>query len=154
MNVLLILLVLGAGVLFVMKKNVDIPSPTPSHNTNNVIVLAGQSIAVDLASTPQAQTKGLSGRSSLPEGTGMLFWFTRDDFYPFWMPDMHFSIDILWIDSNWTVVHIEEGVSPETYPATFASPTPARYVLELPAGYTSKIGAKTGDKILFSEGKS
>ena len=153
-NVLLVLLILGAGALFLIKKNVDTPATTQGHRTNDVLVLAGQSIAVEVATTPEAQSKGLSGRVSLPEGTGMLFWFTKDGLYPFWMPDMHFPIDILWLDSHWSIVHIEEGVSPESYPATFASPLPARYVLELPAGYASKIGAKIGDSITFPEGKS
>ena len=82
----------------------------------------------------------------------MLFWFTKDDLYPFWMPEMNFPIDIIWIDKAWKVVHTEEHVTPDTYPATFSSPTPARYVLELPDGTVKNIGGKIGQSISLVRG--
>jgi uncharacterized membrane protein (UPF0127 family) len=138
-----LLLIIGLGYLYMYKNT----PPASDAKNGDMLTFAGETFSIEIASTQPAQVRGLSGRSSLPEGTGMLFWFTRDGLYPFWMPDMRFSIDIVWIDKNWTVVHIEEGVAPETYPQTFSSPVPARYVLELPSGTITRINGKIGQKV-------
>jgi uncharacterized membrane protein (UPF0127 family) len=153
--ILSILLILGLGILWYTRytKNATTPpftESTSSSRSPSSLMLAGKIFSIEIARSQESHVKGLSGRTSLAEGTGMLFWFTRDANYPFWMPDMHFAIDILWIDKDWQVVHIEEGVSPESYPATFTSPTLARYVLELPAGTVERIGAKIGEKVLLN----
>lgn len=151
-TILSIVLALGLILLFTKTRAEDPAPGTLSEESQSTFLLAGQTFSVEIVSTPEAQAKGLSGRTTLPEGSGMLFWFSRDDFYPFWMPDMQFSIDILWMDKDWNVVHIEERVAPESYPQTFSSPVPARYVLELPAGTVQNIGIKTGQKGTLSWG--
>jgi uncharacterized membrane protein (UPF0127 family) len=75
----------------------------------------------------------------------MLFVFPEDGLYSFWMKDMLISIDILWISADGEIVHIVERVSPESYPEHFVSESPARYVLELPAGYVGSRGISVGD---------
>lgn len=150
-----LLLIIGLAYLYVQKNGIGTPEPTrimdevtiETKTPRNSLLFSGERFTIEIARTPESQVRGLSGRGSLPEGTGMLFWFLKDGLYPFWMPEMRFSIDIVWIDKDWTVVHIEESVAPETYPMTFSSPTPARYVLELPAGTVAKIGGKIGQKI-------
>ena len=82
----------------------------------------------------------------LTEGEGMLFVFETDDLHSFWMRDMLFSIDILWIAMDGTVVHIEPSVSPDSFPQTFTPPTPARYVLEVPAGFATEHGIEVGTR--------
>ena len=94
-------------------------------------------LRVEVARTEEQLTTGLSRRRSLKEGTGMLFIFDTEGAHAIWMKDMRFPLDIVWIDENGKVVHIAEDVSPDTYPQSFSSPTPARYVLEVPAGYTT-----------------
>lgn len=100
-----------------------------------VVEIGGTRVAVSIADTPEERSQGLSGRAPLAENEGMLFIFPEDGKHGFWMKDMRFSIDIIWLSSEDVVVHIEEHVSPESYPASFASQNPARFVLEVPAGF-------------------
>jgi uncharacterized protein len=99
-----------------------------------------------VADTPETRARGLSGREGLAEGDGMLFVFPQKDRHSFWMKDMKFSIDILWLDENLEVLHIEESVSPDTYPRSFSAPLPDKYVLELPRGYSRRHTITTGTK--------
>ena len=93
-------------------------------------------LQVEIVQTAEQKITGLSHRPTLAEGRGMLFIFDTDDTHGIWMKDMQFPIDIIWIDAAMKVVHIEKSVAPDTYPQAFTSPTPARYVLEVPAKYT------------------
>lgn len=92
---------------------------------------------------------GLSGMKSLQNNEGMMFVFGTMGQYPFWMKDMNFSIDILWVDENSTIVGVEKNVSPKTYPRSFGGDYKALYVLETQARYFDKNKIKIGDKINF-----
>lgn len=107
------------------------------------------SINIEIASTPDERAHGLSGRESLDENTGMLFIFEEVGDHGFWMNEMKFGIDIIWIDEYGSVIGIEKGVLPETYPAVFYPPLPVKYVLEVNAGQTEVWGVKIGDKVNF-----
>jgi uncharacterized membrane protein (UPF0127 family) len=104
----------------------------------------GVDIQVEVVDTVAKQQQGLSGRTSLAEGSGMLFAFQTDDIWAMWMKDMNFSIDMLWAQSDGTIVKIERNASPESYPSVFASEVPARFVLEVPAGFTTENGIEEG----------
>ena len=75
-------------------------------------------------------------RSGLKPGEGMLFVFDREDIYPFWMKNMSFAIDILWLDGDKRVVDIRSSVPPCTTDecAVYTPAAKAFYVLEIPAG--------------------
>src|SRR3990167_28355 len=62
--------------------------------------IAGKTIKIEVAQTPEQLAKGLGGRVSFPKDQGMLFLFGRKDFYSFWMKNMRFSLDFIWIDQN------------------------------------------------------
>jgi uncharacterized membrane protein (UPF0127 family) len=96
------------------------------------------------------QEKGLSGLSSLPFNTGMLFKFERPGIYAIWMKDMLFSIDILWLDEKFKITHIETNVSPSTYPKTFSNKIPSSYVLETEENFVQKNDLHVGN-ILHQE---
>ncbi len=113
------------------------------------VVIGDKSIRIETAVTRQERETGLSGRLSLEKGSGMLFIFDNDGPQPIWMKDMNFSIDIMWIDVNKKVVHIEENVSPDTFPRAFSSTVNARYVLEVPAGSVQEYGIKITDQVDF-----
>ena len=106
-------------------------------------------VTVEVADTESERELGLSGHAPLPNGTGMLFVFDTDELWAFWMKDMQFPIDIVWIDAAGTVVTVAANVSPESYPTTFAPSAPARYALELPAGYAAAHGIAEGSKIVL-----
>lgn len=113
--------------------------------------IRGVNIEAEVADTLSRRMQGLSGRSGLSENTGMLFVFEEDDRHGIWMRDMRFPIDILWLDSTLKVVSLKEYVDPASYPETFYPSEPVRYVLELPAGFTSVHGITEGDQVWVEE---
>ena len=102
-------------------------------------------VRVEIADTELLRGRGLSGHAPLKSFEGMLFLFQEDGYPSFWMKDMLFPIDIVWISREGRIVHAIEGLSPDTYPTTFKTPEVARYVLELPAGFLEAHRVKTGD---------
>ena len=104
-------------------------------------------IKVGIAGTNAERVRGLSGRSQLASGNGLLFVFPASATYGFWMKEMNFSIDIVWISEDLRIVHIAADVSPGTYPKVFTPPLPARYVLEMPAMSMRKMGIKPGTTV-------
>lgn len=107
-------------------------------------------IAATIADNHDSRTQGLSDTRSLPQDAGMLFVFQQDDTWQFWMKDMHYNLDIIWLDANKNVVTIASDVTPATYPQTVYSPTaPARYVLEVNAGFAAKYNVTVGEKAAF-----
>lgn len=114
------------------------------------VKLDSQEIQAQLATTQNQRAKGLGNTDKLDEHEGMLFVFDRADTWPIWMKDMQYPIDIVWLDDNKRIVHIAANVSPDTYPQSFKSDTPARYVLELPAGYADQHTISTGSQATFS----
>src|SRR3990167_2025451 len=75
----------------------------------------------------------------------MFFVFPVSDTYGFWMRHMQFPIDMIWIDENFRIVHIEKSVTPDSFPETFTPDAPARFVLETSAGFAKKNGILIGD---------
>ena len=109
--------------------------------------LNSHKITVEMATTPTARQRGLSGRDHLATGRGMLFVFSVPEQPAFWMKDMNFPLDIIWLDDNWQIVHITPNLSPTSYPNTVSPPTPIKYVLEINAGLAERFGLKIGDRI-------
>ena len=105
------------------------------------------SVDVEIAQTEEERTRGLSGRNSLGTVQGLLLVFPTNDYHGIWMKEMKFSIDIIWISDDLRVVHIEQDVSPQSFPKVFESPEQARYVLEMKAQSTSLLGIGVGNKV-------
>ena len=110
----------------------------------------GKVIELEVADTVDKRTKGLSNRRSIDEDKGMLFVFDNDGHHGFWMKDMNFSIDILWLNSENEIVWLEESIGPETFPKVFTSPFMARYVIELKGGFIDDNDIKIGDRMIFN----
>ena len=66
----------------------------------NILEINGVKFNVDIARTPEEQKQGLSGRESLKNNEGMLFIFSRADFYGFWMKEMKFPLDMVWVSGE------------------------------------------------------
>src|SRR3989344_6207881 len=103
---------------------------------------AGQDIKVEIADEAEEQIEGLSGREGLGENEGMLFVFENPGRYSFWMKDMNFPIDIIWLDAGMKVIYIKEDARPEDGEANFGPDTESKYVLEAPAGLAAGSGGK------------
>ncbi|MCR4325886.1 MAG: DUF192 domain-containing protein [Patescibacteria group bacterium] len=113
----------------------------------DTVQLKGQTIRVAIVDTPDLRAKGLGGRESLARDEGMLFVFPESGIYGFWMKDMRFAIDILWLSRDGDIVYMVQNVSPDTYPQDFTPDKEAVYVLELPSGWVSEYNVRIGDHV-------
>ncbi len=118
------------------------------------LAVGNQNIFVQVVSSSTDMEKGLSGRNSLKDTQGMLFDFTKlENKQPaFWMKDMKFSLDILWIQNN-AVVGITKNIpapknSKDVLPSYYA-PGDIDYVIEVNAGWSDAHNIKTGDSVRF-----
>ncbi|MFT3709538.1 MAG: DUF192 domain-containing protein [Archangium sp.] len=106
-------------------------------------------VDVEVAATRDSRTRGLMWRSVLPEGTGMLFIFERDDWLSFWMKNTLIPLDMLFIRSDNVVVGIVRNAEPRTLSPRQPDNQQSMYVLEVPGGWAEKIGVKAGSKVQF-----
>ncbi len=111
----------------------------------------GKIITAELAVTDEERARGLMFRKKIPEDYGMLFIFEREEKHGFWMKNTLIYLDIIWLDGNKRIVHVEENVPPcEKEPCEVYYPSkPARYVLELKGGKGKRENLKLGDFLLF-----
>ena len=117
------------------------------------IVVNGFAILADVAITDEDQIKGLSIRDQMNENEGMLFVYGEPSRQSFWMKDMKFPIDIIWLNGTGSVVHVEENLRPCVPSLECPSFSPnenAQYVLETVAGFAQKHHTKIGTDIDFS----
>lgn len=117
------------------------------------VSIDGAIIEVEVATTTEAVKIGLSGRPTLDLNKGMLFVFPKPYIYSFWMPDMQFPLDIIWINEG-GVVDIDHNVPNNFDPAkpVFYTPlSPAQYVLEVNAGVARTSNIAIGSSVTFFE---
>jgi len=124
-------------------------------NFDNIkyVKVAGQNIKVELALTREAQERGLSGRKTLNNDEGMLFIFEHPGSYSFWMKEMNFPIDIIWINENKKVIYLKKDARSELYPEIYkpdVSSEGAKYVLEVVSGFSEKNNLRVGDGVEFT----
>ncbi len=105
-------------------------------------------ITVEIADSSQERTTGLMYRKSLAEDAGMFFIF--DDVKPlnFWMKNTLIPLDMIFFDADYKVIRIHKNVQPckKDPCAVYSSDKPAKYVLEVGAGGSERMGLKDGDK--------
>ena len=118
-------------------------------NDVKFVKTAGVLVKVDLALTAKEQEQGLSGRENLKNDAGMLFIFPKPSINYFWMKDMNFPIDIIWIDFNFRVIYIQKDALPSSYPNSFGPGVDNSYVLEVSDGFSEKNNLKIGDSVEF-----
>lgn len=94
-----------------------------------------QTFKLEVAATPEQRARGLSGRTALGAGNGMWFVMPEPDLHGFWMRDMHFPIDLAWIDPDRRVIgHVTLQPCADRHCPIHRPPRPAAYVLEVAAG--------------------
>ncbi len=109
-------------------------------------------IRVLVADTPQERAAGLSGYPGLPEDTGMLFVFPEPRQPSFWMKEMEFVLDIIWI-ADGRVVQIDASVppapkdTPDDQLPRYRPDEPITHVLELNAGAAARYGITVGSRV-------
>ena len=115
------------------------------------VLMPKGALEAELADTRASRELGLSGRTSMGDDEGLLFAFDKPGRYGFWMKDMQFPLDIIWINENGIVVSIERGLTPESYPKTFMNQSEASYVLEINAGLAERFGLYLGSKVKMTD---
>jgi uncharacterized membrane protein (UPF0127 family) len=141
----------GSLVSFIPKSKVPI---VPTKKREGLFLDIGTtSIRLIEASTPEARERGLGARDRLDQNVGMLFTFNEPGMYEFWMKDMRFGIDIIWLDTDGRIVTIKRNVAPLTYPKVFGPSAPSLSVIELNAGRSLSLDLKEGDLLTISRDK-
>lgn len=144
----LLLLVIGVGGKFA----VDYINTNgfPSFGKQTTVKVDGKVLSAKVARTPEEKQVGLSNSTSLNANSGMLFPFESADYHTFWMKNMKFPIDIIFINDG-TVVTLYENVQPpsssEENPPLYQPTEPADMVLELNAGEARKLNIQKDTKI-------
>lgn len=104
-------------------------------------------ITAEVVDTIQSRELGLSWRKGMKDGHGMLFVFPFSGKYGFWMKDMRFPIDMVWINGQGVVVYVVENALPEDFPKQYVNGPDALYVLELNANKAREYGIYLGVKL-------
>jgi uncharacterized membrane protein (UPF0127 family) len=146
----------GTGPIFVRGASAQQPTPPwrfqlPWKTQTTKITVGYQELTVEIADTPLLRTRGLSYREALAPGTGMLFVFSEPLPLSFWMYEMRFCLDIIWIE-NGQIVGAAESVCPvadrhSTDTPAYSSPSAVSYVLEVPAGWMDEHGFDVGTPV-------
>jgi uncharacterized membrane protein (UPF0127 family) len=132
---------------------IDIKSIPKDRYLHAKVVVNGYEMSVDLAITQYQREQGLAVKNHLNENEGMLFVFEQPSRQGFWMKGMKFPIDIIWLDNNDTVVHIEQNLQPCASILSCPVYTPhsdSLNVLETVAGFSQKHGVKIGTHLDFN----
>jgi uncharacterized protein len=123
-------------------------------NTEQITILRGDeeiaAFSVEVASGILERQKGLSGRSSLPLGNGMLFILDSTAEHFFWMKGMEFPIDILFFDESRVLSEVLAGLQPCGDCVQYKAPQNTAYALEVNAGTAGSLGIKKGDRFVFA----
>lgn len=116
------------------------------------VMVKNQTFSVDVAKAPKEKEIGLSEKKSIAANYGMYFPFDKADYYAFWMKNMKFPIDIIFIRDN-KIVTIHDNVSAPTSDSDnlplYQPSEPADAALEITAGLSKKNGFAKGDMIIL-----
>ncbi len=102
--------------------------------------------SVEVADNEADRSKGLMYRKALPEGSGMLFDFHRDQDVSFWMQNTYIPLDMVFIRGDGRILNIVENTEPLST-RLIPSAGPVRLVLEVIGGTTRKLGIAAGDRV-------
>src|SRR3989344_594632 len=146
---LVILVVVMIAAYAVMRFVFSRPNPPLRQAT---VTIGNAVFNIEVASTTISRARGLSGREGLTEREGMLFLFDSAGTHGFWMKDMKFALDMIWIKGD-TVAGFSENVQPEPGVSLwklkmYHSPEPVDKVLEVNAGTVQAKGIKVGGTVV------
>lgn len=130
----------------------NVGKPVIFHKEGELWFLSAQTgdtikqIDVEFATTDLQREKGLMYRKSMEETQGMLFVFAREEEQSFWMKNTYISLDIIYLDEERKVVSVQQNTKPLSEDG-LPSGKPAKYVLEVNAGFCERWKVHVGDKI-------
>ena len=146
--VLTLAVILMAGGFFVAQDKAFCESPKALQGDGDLHFFRQDgskavSITIDIADTPETRIKGLMERWSIPDLHGMLFIFNQPEIQRFWMHNTPLSLDMIFVDENRRILNIAESTTPMSK-QTYSSRGPAKYVVEVKAGFSKRYGIEEG----------
>lgn len=142
------LLLIVVGGVFITQNYLN-GSKLSFFKKSSTVIIGDRKFEVSVADSQKEREIGLSETKSLSQDQGMVFLFEKPGFYSFWMKDMKFPIDIIYINDN-KIVTIQNNVQPvkeQESPIVYTSTEPSNRVLEINAGLARAYNFKKGDKI-------
>ena len=160
--VIVALLVFGRGLTTIGQLPRSTQSTGSAHANQREPVEEGKTrvrvksldVTAEIAASDRDKKKGLSDRESLPISEGMLFVYDKMAIYTFWMKDVQFPIDIIWIGEDKKIVYIAQNAQPEPDKnddelKRYRPNAESQYILEINAGLAAANGLEIGDQVDF-----
>ncbi len=132
-----------------IKPSVSVVETVNTPTYTHVLHIGKADLLVAVADTDALRTLGLSFTKPLRSEEGMIFEFPNPMPVSFWMKDMRYPLDIIWISTDKKVVGYVENFQPNSYPKTVSPKVLVQYVLEVPAGFVHTNGITFGNIVSF-----
>lgn len=120
-------------------------SQAPETERSIVVFPSGIEVMVDVADEHAERVQGLSGREYLEERDGLLFLHETREVQRYWMKEMNFPIDIIWLFEGEVIGFVEDAQPEDPVVTIYTSPAPVDAVLEVSAGFINSHSVKMGD---------
>ena len=149
---LLIALITAAIVIYQKGNAVEIPF-IPQLPKMITLQINDSIIRAEVAETSSQRSKGLGGREQMASDSGMLFVFEKSDKHAFWMKELKFPLDFIWIKDD-LVADVLENIpqpaqnEPDSSLQIYSSKSAVNKVLEVNAGTVKRLNIKSGDRVL------
>lgn len=147
------LVAFGVTQLKIKKNESPLSFEASGDSAATTVSINSRNFVVEIAQTEEEKAQGLSGRSQLGTNNGMLFVFDPPTIPSFWMREMNFALDFVWIDENLRVIDLTKNV-PVPAAGTrlqdlprYSPTSEVKYVLEINAGQTDSI--LIGDSVVI-----
>lgn len=127
-----------------------IPVGDSSSASRLTLQIKDQTLSIEIADSDAERMQGLSGREPLPDNHAMLFVFPQPVRGSFWMKDMKFALDVIWVKDN-RVVDIDENVPPpaltNNVPEIIYPNSEYTHVIEIKGGWAEQHKIAIGDVV-------
>ena len=120
------------------------------NQTTPSMTINGHKLNIEIANTDEKRAQGLSNRTSLDSHSGMLFIMPTAAKHNFWMKDMKFALDLIWIRND-QIVEITPNVGFTDQTKLYSSSVDADQILEVNAGWAAQNGIKVGDTVELTQ---
>ncbi|MEI6767214.1 MAG: DUF192 domain-containing protein [Bacteroidota bacterium] len=117
---------------------------TFADNNNKLL----KKISIEIADSPGEREQGLMYRHTMPDSCGMLFLFDVAEPQSFWMKNTILPLDIIYVGEDYKIVTIAKNAVPYSEEA-IPSVKPAKFVVEVNAGFTDEYNIKEGTTVNF-----
>ncbi|HSW89603.1 MAG TPA: DUF192 domain-containing protein [Patescibacteria group bacterium] len=146
-KITILILLIAVVVIFFQNSKFQIPN---TKSNLKKISIGSNSLSVEVVSTSEQLSKGLGDRDKL-DSDGMLFVLPQRQMATFWMKDMLFALDFVWIDSGRVVdltvnVPAQPGIA-DQFLRVYSPKSPVTHVLEMNAGEVAKRHIQVGDRV-------